>query len=55
MLFTTSAARLRDEDAALVAFFEALAPEQWRTPIYTESTPWTSHDVWRTWSARSGA
>ncbi len=39
------AARLRDEDAALVAFFETFLPEQWRTPIYTEGTPWTSHDV----------
>ncbi|MCX6033056.1 MAG: maleylpyruvate isomerase N-terminal domain-containing protein [Chloroflexi bacterium] len=41
----TLAARLRDEDAALAAFFAAFLPEQWRTPIYTEGTPWTSHDV----------
>jgi uncharacterized protein (TIGR03083 family) len=39
------AARLRDENAALVAFFAALAPEQWRTPIYAEGPIWTAKDV----------
>jgi uncharacterized protein (TIGR03083 family) len=39
------AARLRDEDAALVAFFEALAPERWAAPIYTEGPVWTAKDV----------
>ncbi len=38
-------ARLRDKDAALVTFFEVLAPEQWSTPVYTEGPVWTAKDV----------
>jgi hypothetical protein len=48
-------ARLRDESAALVAFFAAFAPEQWERRSTPRAHPGPRTTCWRTWSARSGA
>jgi len=37
--------RLRDEGDKLLALFDGLTPEQWRTVIYTDSMTWTIKDV----------
>ncbi len=37
--------RLRDEGDKLVALFESLTPEQWRTVIYGEGMAWTVKDL----------
>ncbi len=37
--------RLHDEGDKLLAIFEALPPEQWRTVIYTDSMTWTIKDL----------
>jgi hypothetical protein len=37
--------RLHDEGGKLLAIFEALPPEQWRTVIYTGGMTWTIKDL----------
>ena len=37
--------RLRDEGDKLLAVFEGLTPEQWRTVIYTDGMIWTIKDL----------
>ncbi len=42
---TLIARRMKDEGERTLAFFRALTPEQWRTPIYTEGSCWTVREV----------
>lgn len=37
--------RLRDKGAETLAFFEALAPDEWEIVVYTEGTDWTPREV----------
>jgi hypothetical protein len=37
--------RLRDEGAKTLAFFRALTPQQWETPVYTEDAHWSVRHV----------
>jgi uncharacterized protein (TIGR03083 family) len=37
--------RLQDEGQKTVAFFEGLAPAEWRAPIYRTGSAWTAQDI----------
>ncbi len=37
--------RLKTEGEKIHAFFSALAPEQWQTPVYAEGQTWTTRNV----------
>lgn len=39
------AERLQTEGEKTAAFFAALSPAQWQTPIYTEGQPWTTRSI----------